>query len=85
MTMHLAKQLLGHIPDDGLSVLEAMQMARAQENADDQVLTDHEYTLPIYHQTLTVPLERSPLQEADTSHLNLGQQISMEDFLFADN
>ena len=85
MTMHLAKQLLGQIPDDGLSVLEAMQMARAQESADDQVLTDHEYTLPIYHQTLTVPLERSPLQQADTSHLNPGQQISMEDFLFADN
>ena len=83
MTMHLAKQLLGHIPDENLTVLEAMQLARTQESSDDAVLTDHEYVLPIFHQSLTEAPPQSPLHDTDTSHLNPGQQISMDDFLFA--
>lgn len=82
MTMHLAKQLLGQIPDDGLSVMEIMELAQRHESQQDEVLTRHEYSLPIFAPELTAQPTATPIQEIDTSHLSPGQQMSMEDFLF---
>ena len=82
MTMHLAKQLLGQIPDDGMSVAEAMAVSSRRLTNEDETLTKHEYSLPIFAPDLTEPAAPTPIQDIDTSHLSHGQQISMEDFLF---
>ena len=86
ITMQLAKQLLGQLPDDGVSVLDAMAQARAQQTAEDQHLTSHDYALPTMPGTTTGPRSPDPDQDdlhtVDTSTLQMGQQISMTDFLF---
>lgn len=84
ITMQLAKQLLGQIPDDGISALEAMQMARRQEDRQDEILVDTAYQLraPDPSPQPAAPAHRLP--EPSTDDLEPGQQISMHAFLFPD-
>ena len=87
ITMELAKQLLGQLPDDGISVLEAMELSLQQQRQEDQHLVAHDYTLPVIQPAAPNHLPKTtghPHLEADTSLLEPGQQISLHDFLFPD-
>ena len=86
ITMDLAKQLLGQLPDDGISVLEAMALSRALQTQQEEHLTAHAYALPNIAAAPDTPpnAHQHLIDIADTANLQLGQQISMSDFLFPD-
>ena len=86
ITMQLAKQLLGQIPDDGMTVQQAIELSRRYEDTSEGFLTDHDYALPrLTVETAPQPAPAAPsFPEPDTSDLEPGQQISMSTFLFPD-
>ena len=86
ITIQLAKQLLGEVPDDGMTVKEAVALSQQQQDLHEQILTNIDYTLPtISANPLQAPAPNAdPTPEPDLSSLELGQQISMANFLFPD-
>ena len=85
ITMQLAKQLLGQLPDDNISIEEALNLGAQQREMEEELLIDRDYTLP----DIPPPAPRAvrkPQQtedwSPDTTLLRPGQQMSMDDFLF---